>query len=407
MGRLKHFIEEYGFHPVGDLFVCDKCFGNDDIKKYISDNAAHHECSYCNRKTKRKPISIHINEFFTYLLECISLEWGDPNDEGVGWESKEGGWTSARVIGTWDLLFEELGIEINNENLSELIVQTLIDREWCQKDPHGLLLDDDLLFSWQRFSRQIKHNARLVFFKLNTYREFHPESDVIKEPYEILEYLGSLINDFDLLTTIQKGSEIFRARASQKGEKFYSVMDLGPPEIEYAKYSNRMSPAGIPMFYGSFDKKTPLEEICRNEHSKPVLISLATFELLNDIRVIDLTKVMPIPSIFNLENRNFRFDLSFLNSFLFDFIKPIKKDGKEHIEYVPTQVVTEYFRYIFTDNNKESIYGVCYPSSRNNGGKSIVLFIDQKYCIDSNSNQNSFYKPLLFMNNEKTKYKKK
>ncbi len=255
MGILKHFIDEYGFHPAGDLFVCNKCFENYDIQKYISDNAENYKCSFCKRKTKIKPISIHINEFFIYLLECISSEWGDPNDEGVGWESKEGGWTSARVIDTWDLLFDELGIEVNHEDLKELIVQTLIDREWCRKDPHGLLLDDDLFFSWQRFSRQIKHKSRFVFFRLNTYREFSPESDVIKEPYEILEYLGSLINDFDLLSAIPKGSEIFRARASQKGGKFNWVFDLGPPEIEYAKYSNRMSPAGIPMFYGSFDKK--------------------------------------------------------------------------------------------------------------------------------------------------------
>lgn len=407
MGILKHFIDEYGFHPASDLFACDKCFENYDIKKYISDNSKNYKCSFCNRKTIKKPISIHINDFFIYLLECISSEWGDPNDEGVGWESKEGGWISARVINTWDLIFDELGIEINHKDLQELIVQTLTDREWCQKDPHGLPLDDDLFFSWQRFSHQIKHKSRFVFFKLNTYREFSPESDVIKEPYEILEYLGSLINNLDLLYTIPKDSEIFRARASQKGGKFNSVSDLGPPEIEHAKYSNRMSPAGIPMFYGSFDKKTPLEEISSNQHSKPALISLATFELLNDIRVIDLTKVQPTPSIFDSENRDVRFDLSFLNSFLSDFIKPIEKDGKEHIEYVPTQVVTEYFRYIFRDSKKDNVHGICYPSSRNNSGKSIVLFIEQKHCIDNNSKLNSLYKPLLFMDQNKTEYIKK
>ncbi len=151
-------------------------------------------------------------------------------------------------------------------------------------------------------------------------------------------------------------------------------------------------------------KKTPLAEISSNQHSKPALISLATFELLNDIRVIDLTKVQPTPSIFDSENRDVRSDISFLNSFLSDFIKPIEKDGKEHIEYVPTQVVTEYFRYIFRDSKKDNVYGICYPSSRNNSGKSIVLFIEQKYCIDNNSKQNSLYKPLLFMDQNKIKY---
>jgi hypothetical protein len=83
------------------------------------------------------------------------------------------------------------------------------------------------------------------------------------------------------------------------------------------------------MFYGSFDKKTPLEEIARVDCTNPSLISLGTFELLDEIRVIDFTKIKTIPSIFDADNRHLRFNLSFLNSFLADFIKPIIKDGKE------------------------------------------------------------------------------
>ena len=36
--------------------------------------------------------------------------------------------------------------------------------------------------------------------------------------------------------------------------------------------------------------------------------------------------------------------LLFMNKFLHDFSSPIERDDRIHIEYVPTQVITEYLR---------------------------------------------------------------
>jgi hypothetical protein len=60
--------------------------------------------------------------------------------------------------------------------------------------------------------------------------------------------------------------------------------------------------------------------------------------------------------------------------------KSIEKDGREHIEYVPTQIVTEFFRYPFSEDNKISIDGIIYPSSKNIGKKACVLFFDSNKC---------------------------
>ena len=104
MGRVKAFLEEHDFYPISDTYVCGRCFDNLDLKEYISENAEYDECSYCGKSKKKKHIAININDFISYLLECISAEWGNPNDEGVGWESKEGGWISAKVIDTYDFV---------------------------------------------------------------------------------------------------------------------------------------------------------------------------------------------------------------------------------------------------------------------------------------------------------------
>lgn len=406
MGLIKSFIEDHGFYPLSDIYVCSRCVEDYGLKQYISENAEYDECSYCGKWSKKKKIAIHINDFISYFLECLATEWGDPNNEGVGWESKEGGWISAKVIDSYDLIHDELELDINHEELRDLLVQTLFDREWCQKDPHGLLLNDDLFFSWQRFTRQIKHKSRYVFFRIKTFSEYSPESDIVKEPHEIMEHLGSIVKKLGLIRTFPASKEVFRARISSKGEKFKRVEELGPPDDDNAIYSNRMSPAGIPMFYGSLEKKTAIEEIISPSNKRAGVVSLATFTTLDEMKILDFTDVPATPSIFDEDMHYLRLPLSFLNSFLADFIKPITKDGREHIEYVPTQVVTEYFRHVFQDDDGKPIQGIFYPSSRSKKGTACVFFFDQSNCTEDPQKSLAWRKNWLELAKDKTIYKK-
>ena len=56
-------------------------------------------------------------------------------------------------------------------------------------------------------------------------------------------------------------------------------------------------------------------------------------------------------------------------------------DGREHIEYVPTQIVTEYFRRIFRVEGRR-LDGIIYESSRVVGRNAFVLFCENSQCID-------------------------
>ena len=67
----------------------------------------------------------------------------------------------------------------------------------------------------------------------------------------------------------------------------------------------------------------------------------------------------------------------FLHQFARDIAKCVKKDGREHIEYVPTQVVTEFFRRVFTEPGGQSVDGILYTSSKTGAG-CCVLFLDEK-----------------------------
>ena len=57
-------------------------------------------------------------------------------------------------------------------------------------------------------------------------------------------------------------------------------------------------------------------------------------------RVAEVVPAWPSGVSSHERRRHLRAALSFLRGFVEDLAKPIKKDGREHIEYVPTQIVT-------------------------------------------------------------------
>jgi len=62
--------------------------------------------------------------------------------------------------------------------------------------------------------------------------------------------------------------------------------------------------------------------------------------------------------------------------------KPIEKDDKSHIEYVPTQVFTEYIRHAYKFEDGSKFEGIIYPSSIQPSGISCVLFVENDQCCD-------------------------
>ncbi len=70
--------------------------------------------------------------------------------------------------------------------------------------------------------------------------------------------------------------------------------------------------------------------------------------------------------------------------------RPIARDDRIHIEYVPTQVVTEYVRNTLSVEGKP-IDGIRYASSRNNSGTAIVLFADQDNLVLEKNEQKDYY----------------
>jgi hypothetical protein len=357
-------------------YVCGKCFEDNCIKDFIKENAVSKKCSYCE-DISEEYIAADISEVANFIEAGLKSEYGDAA-ECLPWDSAEGGWQGT-TYDTYDLLDEaELGI--GHEELINDLIRLLPDNEWCEYDPFDE--DKELMFNWERFSDQVKHQVRYVFFQIKTEQEDTNVFEKEEPLYKILYRIGELVKKFEIIKIITSGHGFFRARL-HCNERFSTVAELGPPLIEQALYSNRFSPSGIPMFYGAFDVETVVDEVYDYPNKPECIVSVGKFENLHDLLFLDFTNLPPYPSIFNGSMCYERAPLQFLYSFIRESTKSIKKDGKEHIEYVPTQVVTEFFRHILTDSDGKHFDGLIYPSSKHNDGKCCVIFCSNEDCTEN------------------------
>lgn len=159
----------------------------------------------------------------------------------------------------------------------------------------------------------------------------------------------------------------------------WSARDLGTPRIEHSKQANRMSPAGIPMFYGASDSDTAIRETLGRATATHV--TAAAFAVGRTLSVIDLTnaKLPLIPSQFDIEKLPERDSIQFLHDFTRRLSEPIR-ETYEQVDYVPTQVLTEYLLKAHA-RGEESADGLMY-SSAITGKPCVVLNIPNSMCVD-------------------------
>ncbi len=353
-----------------EKYVCANCFADYAVQAFIQTEAVSRECDYCEEQSDND-IAAPLRDVIRFIRDGIETEWATPEDESLLWDSEEGRYMLP-VKDSYDLLVES-SLSIESDQLLEDINDKLRDFQWCQRDPYRLTKEEEWYSDWESFSEQLKHETRHVFYRLPRRDQETVSNEQVA--FEILDEIGEFVSELDLIRTLPQGTRIVRARPHGEHESFSAVEDLGPPSREAAIYSNRMSPAGIPMFYGSTDEDTALAEIHQSKFA-----TVATFETLRSFKILDLTQLPDTPSLFDQQRNYQRPKIKFLWNFLDDIMKRVEKDGREHIEYVPTQVVTEYFRRVFRDYEGEAIKGILYPSARREEGQSYVLFFEIEDC---------------------------
>ena len=143
-----------------------------------------------------------------------------------------------------------------------------------------------------------------------------------------------------------------------------------------------MSAEGISLFYGAFDEDTVLREI--KNYCNPMSIDVGEFSVTKALSVVDLSN---IPSKLSFWMPKYYEEYKFLHKFHDNITHP--SSIKDEQIYIPTQVFTEYLRYL----SRGPIDGIVYQSSLT-GKKNVVLFYDNHTSSEVVSLQKSQKKTL-------------
>lgn len=372
MGLYKRMLEDQddqGWYFT-DQYVCTGCV-NDDVLEAVLSAAedADAVCSFCERSP-----AAELDVLLETFVAAVHNEYRSADDEGVFYDGREGGyqWTT---LDTWEVV-EDFGgsYVLVGEGLLNAVCGAIIDKPWV---PVGFIeprRDEALRDGWARFCEQVQYRTRYVFWLREKEEEWLGAGEV--SAGRILDHVGDLIDRLGLVKELPAGTRLWRALTHKEPQVDWNAQRLGTAPREHAQQANRMSPAGIPMFYGAIDAETAVQETSlRSEES---WATAAVFETSSPCTVVDFTDLPPVPSLFDLDRAADRRPLMFLRDFAAKLTEPARSTY-EQIDYVPTQVVTEYLLHVFRP--EAPVSGLLYTSSLT-GKMAAVLDVPNERCID-------------------------
>lgn len=380
MGRAKDELMEMesGYtHPFkGDKQVCEDHFDDVYLKRYIARYGQAGTCSYCG---KRHVHVLDMRSFMDFITARLSerlcpLDYAnlplansylDDDDDKLPGFSRAGCYITPdeteQYESTDDLIYN-YGLWTSDDRLNADISSCFAYDEWIRNEIFEEDLDTELSREWERFADMVKHCKRYTFFRDPRFlRKEEWKDDVLTEIRQMCESI--------LVSVLPRETVLYRGRPNDTGKPIVSFEELTSPPVEYAK-ENRMSAAGISMFYGAFDKDTSIREI--RHYCPESVLDIGEFETTRDLTVVDLFKIPEILSFWMPEHYA---EYKFLRQFHDEITKPTTDNPG--IEYVPTQIFTEYIRYL----SNKPIDGIMYRSSLT-GEKNVVLFYDNKTTKD-------------------------
>ncbi len=355
--------EERGWYEP-DGHVCAYCVEDEYLKDVIREHADQRQCDYCGRQTEAysaAPVAVLMEP----IAHAVLYYFNDPTQAGVAYD---GEWM-ATLVGTHEVL-STIRLECDDqlfEDIADAFVYTewvrAAEGHWLTSHPH-----EELSALWDNFVDIIKHEVRFFFQHPSATK---PTNPWVRDPQSILHAIEDLVKRLGLIKSLAINTSLLRVRARDEGADWEASADqMGAPFPDRAR-AGRMNPAGISYLYLAFEQETALAEVLSGP---PCAAVIAQFQTQRELQILDLTNLPEEPSIFDEAKRDLRESLLFLENFIEEISQPVRKDGREHIDYVPSQVVCEYFALVFQVTADQHLDGIVYPSAVRPGGRNLVLF---------------------------------
>lgn len=358
-----------------DTFVCDQCVEDDYLKSVIADASVEKHCDYCNR-TSEEAIAAPVSAILEPISYALFSRFGEPSAAGLPRDSGE--WVGEeQITDTFDAL-ASLPLGCDGE-LFEDVAYSFHNTAWYPcAGGHWLDIHehDELRYAWSSFEYEIKHRSRYFLLAKKDHTSGAPGERY--SPRTLLQRIGDLVQKLNLIKTLPVNTRLYRVRRTSESGNFETFGDIGPPPDDRAA-AGRMNPPGISYFYLAFEQETALAEVI---NKPPCHAAIGEFEAKRELAFLDLTELPPRPSIFDSDHSDEREGLIFLEHFIDAIAIPVTKDGREHVDYLPSQVVCEFFSQVFQIDGEGQLDGIAYPSAVRPNGKNFVIFPSREYSTD-------------------------
>lgn len=360
------------------MLVCDNCFGDRHLKNRIKEKRKETGTARCDFHPRKKGVPIEdVSDIVAPLFEGFydaghRLTY-ERIDQGVVDIIQAGNVLSECIKELCKTSEQRIVDELtkliqDSESMKIMGMPSETDYGERRYARYGSNFNS-ISIVWHLFKELVKHEIRYL------------DTDAIENLNHI--FFG-IQNISGAIKTMNKETLIYRCRLANDYQtagmlKNNPAKELSAPPQKLSKH-NRLSPKGIPCFYGAFNQETAVAEVRPAIHS---LIVSCQFKLRRPIKVIDLTvfrKVKdykPFDKRYAARHKLFRF----LNEFLKELETPILPENAD-LDYLPTQVVAEYFQHHMKAASEE-IEGVIFYSSQRKNGKNIALFNDASKCLET------------------------
>ncbi|MFE7229941.1 HEPN-associated N-terminal domain-containing protein [Streptomyces sp. NPDC057596] len=375
MGLAKRYLEEVeaqGWRPTRGKWVCELCVDEPFLASKVKEaSETENACSFCDESP-----AAELDTLIDAFMSGITLRYEDADNEHR-YDSETGEYLG-NAIDTWGLVTWEYGYIFSGPGLLEAVRDSIVEKTWQDNYYWYYSPSEALSAGWERFREAVMYESRYVFWLREDWQDQDHDADGV-HPAKIMQALSEYIDEHNLYHTVEVGEIFWRARTHTDPKVSWGAKDLGTAGRECAKQANRMSPAGIPMFYGAEDKDTAVREsLVRTSDTH---VSVAAFQGTQRFTLIDLTgrKIPSIPSEFDVDRFAERHGILFLRDFIKDLTAPIR-ESYEQIDYVPTQILTEYLLKVHQREHGR-VSGLMYTSAVT-GKTCVVLDVPNKRCID-------------------------
>ena len=323
---------------------CSECFSDTQIRRMITAAAQIGNCDFCGKENVPICNIDESSDVVDLIAEVLNIYEDDETGELL----------TSTVINDWSIFRKELSSSSKlvdafcariyegeqNPNMRKVSIPSNYVSEYGVFSGH----------SWSEFSAALKDKKRFhnSYFRADQFAAF----------------LGYSI------TRYSKGSELFRARISDKPEGFLQSQMGQPPAGK--RRAGRVNPEGIGVLYLTSDEETALREVRASAFD---YVTIGIFKLKKDINVVNISALNSIsPAVYSSGIESLAANIKVFSDMAKEIAKPLRRNDSP-LEYLPTQYITEFIK-------SKNYSGVSYTSTMGTGGTNIAVFDESLFeCV--------------------------